>query len=864
MAQRFSSPIKSQTGAKPQVQSPKGYEDYLKTLDELLKRNTGTGLFVGQDTSSNLPFYMPGKVVNQAGLADTNPSLQPFTAPKSALPDTAPIQTPVDQQMTAEEFLKQFNDAINNPQNQPPVDGIQPGQDQINYSQGMASTPDGGVINADGTIQYPDGSTRKGDPAAYAIQSLPDGSLKYSDGSIRKDNYAMGSAGLDSNGRQKLLYNDQSIRFGDYLYQDGQPINTDGGLQGLETGLFGQTLPTTQPYGNYNRGMGYANNRHQAIDLRTRDLQGEQRNFKLPVDAEVVQVITADSGSPYGNSILFRLPSGEMLRFSHMSQIANVQPGQTIQAGQVFGMPGSTGNSTAEHLDLEYYNPQGKVDSPANFSGFTNPQGLKTPLPNQPAPGTVITPAPQQAKPQGQILGATDQISSPVTPKKVKSNPFINPAVTTANAIDTANPTGNFDMGITEMMRNQPEQANQKQLQTVENLHVGPDIGSTERARAQGTNVFRQFAGDLIDEAARKTGIRTDFGLSELIAGGKTKNTDQGIVTKASASEINPMSRPGQGVASLASSGAGDLQNVFKSQQPQEQRAIGDVKGTVDSSGNPMYSSLQDTAQSRAGLTKNDIRDSFFKMGGAEMYSQYLKPGIDANYNGALNMDLFNDNFYQDLGNITSVFGGSKDIGAATQKFVEFEKQKYPYASRMSYGDGYDNGQIDAYNKSVDQYNTELNNYFNAIADSTTNSQSIFTPRISGSSKNIFSQSPMSMPMSKPSSVQMMSVKAPTFAPMSMPQKSPQMSMPQRSFPTITSGPNQNASPIKSTAKPAILSGPNQNASPIKPKSPAPAPMSYSYKPPMSISKSPAPQSKPTSNVFSSVKSYVNNIFRRK
>lgn len=66
----------------------------------------------------------------------------------------------------------------------------------------------------------------------------------------------------------------------------------------------------------------------------------------------------------YGNSVLARnKETGELLRFSHLSEVG-VQSGQVIPGNVVIGKTGATGNvagKTGQHLDLEYYNQNGRV-----------------------------------------------------------------------------------------------------------------------------------------------------------------------------------------------------------------------------------------------------------------------------------------------------------------------------------------------------------------------------------------------------------------------------------------------------------------------------------------------------------------------
>ena len=57
------------------------------------------------------------------------------------------------------------------------------------------------------------------------------------------------------------------------------------------------------------------------------------------------------NGADYGNCVQIDHGSGVETRYAHMCQIA-VSEGQTVQAGDVIGYVGSTGNSTGPHLHL--------------------------------------------------------------------------------------------------------------------------------------------------------------------------------------------------------------------------------------------------------------------------------------------------------------------------------------------------------------------------------------------------------------------------------------------------------------------------------------------------------------------------------
>lgn len=109
-------------------------------------------------------------------------------------------------------------------------------------------------------------------------------------------------------------------------------------------------------------------------------------DFAIPVGTKVAlpqgdwKVISTNTGvtggdlknykkNPYGNSVLVQnTKTGEKLRMSHLSDVG-VQQGETLSGGSVVGLSGATGNVSGPHLDLEYYNTNGKLDDIRN-SGY--------------------------------------------------------------------------------------------------------------------------------------------------------------------------------------------------------------------------------------------------------------------------------------------------------------------------------------------------------------------------------------------------------------------------------------------------------------------------------------------------------------
>lgn len=940
----------------PKIAQPqKTVEDRLKELDDLLKRNNGTGLFVGQDTSSNLPMYIPGKVTNPGGIGAVAPSIaqagngmtQQAPVQRTQPPQSfQPIQQqdqPPDQQMSAEDFIQQFNDAYNQVDQTP---GVSTDPSVSPSVEGIATLADGGILGNDGMVYYDDGTVREFKQTdAQPIASMQDGSILYSDRTLRRQ-APQGIASLAGD-RERVLFNDGTARFGKY---NQTQQNSPGGLRGLISGIFGQDRTITQPYGNVNPIEPTRGHVNYGTDIRTRDLSGSQRDLKLPVDAKVVQVLLDDgtrfgdqSGHMgYGNSLLLQLPSGEMVRFSHLSQILNVKTGETITAGESFGTPGTTGNTTGEHLDLEYYNANGKIDNPNSFSGFTNPVAFRDP--SQPAPGTIDAsyqnPRAQQHDQLTQVnqsvqqspnMSASMPMPAPVpqaqgvpTPQQL-AKPLGNQV---ADAIDKANPTGNFGLGLSELVKNDPQAAAEEQRNTISNIGTvlgAPNLNTKALSSEQGTNPFRQLAGNIVDSVStpfKKLGL-PETGVSEAIAGGKTVNTDiklaptafaadglgqpnvsraarpqdyAGVLGKNIKDVVDPigksisqdLSKAGQGVSGLAQDAVSSLQNVFKPTQVQAKRAVGDVPGTSDQSGNPSFSSLQDTAQSLSTKPNNDIRDNFFKMGGADTYKSFLKPGVDANYSGALTTDLFNNDFFTDPNNIGTVFGHTSQGKTATDKY------RQTYLSKIVPGH---DSPTKKYSEVIDGERYEWddvdpvyydNQYWKSVADSVptvVQGDNIFASTVKGSAKPKPSAGPapisqkttIALP-SKPTAPSLSGFKPPTrssspgpsgsspsqnYSPAKANFSSP--SGPTYVAPKKSSSPTPSYTPAKANFSSNVSKGPVY----VAPK-PAPAPVSRPTPKPApapaprpSPKPAPKPQSAPSNNIFSAVKKVVSNIFRR-
>lgn len=66
------------------------------------------------------------------------------------------------------------------------------------------------------------------------------------------------------------------------------------------------------------------------------------------------------AGDGWGNNVVVQnQQTGESLRYSHLSEVG-VAPGDTIKGNQLIGLSGQSGNTTGDHLNIQYITPQGQ------------------------------------------------------------------------------------------------------------------------------------------------------------------------------------------------------------------------------------------------------------------------------------------------------------------------------------------------------------------------------------------------------------------------------------------------------------------------------------------------------------------------
>ncbi len=131
------------------------------------------------------------------------------------------------------------------------------------------------------------------------------------------------------------------------------------------------SIPAIQPVANKDltriaSGFGY---RIHPIYKTTKMHEGV--DFSAPVGTEIyatgngtVKLVEYDSRG-YGNHVIISHGFGYETLYGHMSKI-NIRPGQKVKRGDVIGVVGSTGSSTAPHLHYEVIKQSAKIN-PINF-----------------------------------------------------------------------------------------------------------------------------------------------------------------------------------------------------------------------------------------------------------------------------------------------------------------------------------------------------------------------------------------------------------------------------------------------------------------------------------------------------------------
>lgn len=163
----------------------------------------------------------------------------------------------------------------------------------------------------------------------------------------------------------------QLLQIAQTALQEGRmkaPMLTGSGAFGSPT----SNSRLTSAFGSRPGAPGYASKNHKGLDFgaRTPGVSGD------PIYASSSGQVTSYTGSrgSYGNIVEIDHGNGYRTRYAHLSSI-NVAVGQTVGAGQVIGLMGSTGNSEYPvHLHFEILK-DGTQINPAPLLGAVGPTG---------------------------------------------------------------------------------------------------------------------------------------------------------------------------------------------------------------------------------------------------------------------------------------------------------------------------------------------------------------------------------------------------------------------------------------------------------------------------------------------------------
>ena len=725
----------------PQGRAFTSQNEYLQALEELLRLNRPTRTIQTYDTGS----LIPNQLVETAGIRpetitgaapiQTGVTQEQYFRPQYNFPqyETPQIDVGMEQPMSYQEFTQgrepqgqtettlKFLEDLARTYYDPQVQQAS----QTTRSGGVDQ--DGGYVGVDNRIHYTDGTVRNSqDTQAFAIRTNMDGSVQYSDGSVRRPKQ---QGEMMSVTPKFQIF--QSVD--PALAQQQQTFTTDSGvdinnfdeyLSLISQGRLGSKNIT----GRFGQYYGFEREaRNIGTDIGTGRLGADQVDLFLPFNAKVLQVGRWD-GLPanqtqtmYGNSVLVQLPTGHTIRFSHLSELGNIRPGQEIAGGTYLGTTGDTGYAFGQHLDHEMRDPNGQLVSSENFFDNikSNPEVAsqlvtkttesKPPTGNIPSDVQMPTreePMMSQETPEQRMLAQQSTAQLPQSEGEILSNQIKGLGRGLSQTIEQQQPTGaNLDLGISEALRGDIAGGAKILGQTVGRgiekigptlsslgragaqpflpFAIAPDIGASEALRGQpqqlGRNITR--AGQAVERVGRNLRL-PEYGISEALGRIGSRLTGQpeqtGQVAGAQTQMATPVNaaemaaKPGAGVEALKTK-TPELENIFKKLEPGqmgEQRKVGEETATTGEVG-----ALAGMART---TDKADVRDPFFKAGGTQSYKEFLKPGITAQYRGALTPDLFKDAFFENPDNIANVFGNTQYAKQATERYRDVMRKQYP------------------------------------------------------------------------------------------------------------------------------------------------------------------------------------------
>lgn len=669
--------------------------EYLQALEQILKKNRGTRVNTLYDTASNVP--------DQLQTADPIPvkKKEDYTLEPDAIdqmqfdvPQVKQITQPQSQErapasISTSDFLQQLGQAYFSPE-------VQSYAQEPRAQESVLTDTDGGYLGVDDKFYYNDGTVRESsDASAYALGSTPDGGYMYSDGSIRrplrdnesfsvpkKEEYGMASV---ANGQYRT--NLGNVRKGSF--SSNAPIKdfnqylsllTKGKLSGQDvTGAYGEYYGL--PREAYNIGT----------DIGTGKFGNDQANIVLPFGAEVVNIGRWDgrnansTSTPYGNSVLVKLPTGHMIRFSHLSELGDMKVGDMVGAGTFIGKTGDTGHAFGKHLDHEMYSPEGQIISSEQFFGTLSSQpeiakklvgstGMQL--------GDIISSDPSTQRQEPQPM----QSSMPQDVAKPTDNIFGQVATNASNYIEKTNPTGQYGLGVTEALKGDMPAAGREIGQTIEKINptgafdlgISEYLGGNPQLAQEKQKQTAQALGDNVGLLGKSFGL-PEMGFSEAISqipnmfAKPAYAAEMGKVQEAPQQNVfaNALAQAGQGVSNLKDQlGSVMDENIFKKK---DLATMGQKNVIGEDTSGAIASNIGDIKSDPA-----DNRNAFFKAGGLDTYKGELQSNVTSGYRGALNTNLFKDSFYQNPDNVANVFGNTSLGKDATGKYKSYMGTQYP------------------------------------------------------------------------------------------------------------------------------------------------------------------------------------------
>lgn len=677
--------------------------EYLQALDQILKKNRGTRVNTLYDTASNVPDQLQTALPIPLRKKDDN-TLEPdsidqlqFNVPQMRQATQGQVQ---GASTDTQNFLEQLGEIYFSPEVQ---QNTQPQQDE----QQPIIDSENGYLGIDNNFHYEDGTIRESsDPTAYAVGSSPDGGILYSDNSIRRPktegemmsvppyipDYPTMSVANGKYANTKGDIFSGSVRSSSPITSFDQYLKllSGGRLGGQDvTGSFGAEYDL--PREKYNIGT----------DIGTGKYGGNQVNIALPFGAEVVDIKqwdgrNADSTStPYGNSVLVRLPTGHMMRFSHLSQIGNIKVGDTITPGTAIGVTGETGHAYGKHLDHEMYSPEGQLISTEQFFGSlaSQPEIASQLAGSGMQMGEMVSSGNKSQNAFPQTAQSTPQQQSPIDNViKPIENVFGDIASGASNYIERTKPTGDYGLGITEALKGDLAGSAKEVGKTIEkvnptgafDLGISEYLGGNPQLAQEKQKQTAQSLGENVGLVGKSAGL-PEMGFSEAISQipnmfnkpvyaaemGKLQEKPQANVFS------NLLAQAGQGVSNLKNEfGSFMDENIFKKK---DLASMGQKNVIGEDTGGAIASNIGDIKSTPA-----DNRNAFFKAGGLDTYKDQLSPGVTSGYRGALNTNLFSDKFYENPDNVANVFGNTAMGGEATGKYRSYMGKQYPVVEGLS------------------------------------------------------------------------------------------------------------------------------------------------------------------------------------